>query len=316
MPHRTTYFFPRQFPDRGFDASASKQRALDDYEKKFYTATTSSSASPTASAASSVVNVATKDAFQAENDRVNPLAPPSSSTKPQFIANTKDSAVSELFTSHDFKSKNGTQHPKQEQFAAFCDWLAEKKAEARSASTARAKSIKRCSSCDEERELLLPPEEPEPEPPAQGPPTRWAVKDRSLDRSFDRQVSLPRVSSGSSYAGSLFSGISTTLDGNLCEVKDCLSKVSSSTEEARQEEVVMEAAAEEEAAAGRERSLAQRSKESYWLQLTFAKRLTSQACLAGEPLLMQLTGLETSDAETVSYRLWVRRSLYVFVFQL
>lgn len=316
MPHRTTYFFPRQFPDRGFDASASKQRALDDHEKKFYTATTSSSASPTASAASSVVNVATKDAFQAENDRVKPLPPPSS-TKPQFTANTKALAVSELFTSHDFKSKKGTQHQKQKQFAAFCDWLAEKKAEARSASTARAKSIKRCSSCDEERELLLPPAEPEPEPPAPAPPTRWAVKDRSLDRSFDRQVSLPRVSSGSSYAGSLFSGISTTLDGNLlCEVKDCLSKVSSSTEATRQEEVVMEAAVEEEAAAGRERSLAQRSKESYCLQLTFAKRLTSQACLAGEPLLMQLTGLETSDAETVSYRLWVRRFLYVFVFQL
>ncbi|MCI52932.1 serine/threonine protein kinase, partial [Trifolium medium] len=31
------------------------------------------------------------------------------------------------------------------------------------------------------------------------------VKDTAIDRNFDRQISLPRLSSGSSYAGSLFS---------------------------------------------------------------------------------------------------------------
>ncbi|XP_024017114.1 serine/threonine-protein kinase CTR1 [Morus notabilis] len=297
MPHRTTYFFPRQFPDRGFDVSASKQQALEDHEKKVNTTTTTATTSSSAATvAPSVVVSVPKDAFQLENDRVKS----STTTKQQFTVASKASAVSDLLTSHEYKTKKKNQHQKQEHFADFCEWFAEKKAEAaRSvAATARAKSVKRCSSCDEDRELLLPP----PEPASPAPATRSAVKDRSMDRNFDRQVSLPRVSSGSSYAGSLFSGISTTLDGNLsCDVKDCLSKVSSSTETTRQEDVVMEA----EEAASRDQSLAQRSKESYYLQLTFAKRLTSQACLASEPLLMQVTGPETSDVETVSYRLWV-----------
>lgn len=297
MPHRTTYFFPRQFPDRGFDVSASKQQALEDHEKKVNTTTTTAttSSSSAATVAPSVVVSAPKDAFQLEHDRVK------SSTQ-QFTVASKASAVSDLLTSHEYKTKKKNQHQKQEHFAEFCEWLAEKKAEAArsAAATARAKSVMRCSSCDEDRKLLLPP--PEPDSPA--PATRLAVKDRNLDMNFDRQVSLPRVSSGSSYAGSLFSGISTTLDGNLsCDVKDCLSKVSSSTETTRQEDVVMEA----EEAASRDQSLAQRSKESYYLQLTFAKRLTSQACLASEPMLMQVTGPETSDVEKVSYRLWVRR---------
>ncbi|KAL6137591.1 hypothetical protein ACLB2K_062881 [Fragaria x ananassa] len=81
----------------------------------------------------------------------------------------------------------------------------------------RAKSIKRSSfSChvtDEDRELLLPPEAVIDVLSSVSDTTSFKV-DRSVDQDFDRHVSLPRLSSGSSYAGSLFSG-TTMLDGNF-----------------------------------------------------------------------------------------------------
>ncbi|KAK2977990.1 hypothetical protein RJ640_023528, partial [Escallonia rubra] len=107
------------------------------------------------------------------------------------------------------------------------------------------------------------------------------------DLGFDRSTSLQRLSSGSSYAGSLFSG--TTLDGNSV-FKD--SMVSTTTREGEEED-------------GRWSGLLKRTRESYYLQLTLAKRLTEQAKLGSEPMLLQ-DGLGVcSDAESVSYRLWV-----------
>ncbi|MBA0775382.1 hypothetical protein Gotri_010534, partial [Gossypium trilobum] len=122
------------------------------------------------------------------------------------------------------------------------------------------------------------------------------VDDRSVDQNFDRQVSLPRFSSGSSYAGSLFSA--TTLDGNLSsDVKDTWTKETSST--------TVPATGEVEAQEEAKDNLALKSKESYYLQVMLARRLTSQASLLGEPLLLQCSGPGVVDAETVSYRLWV-----------
>ncbi|PON49765.1 Mitogen-activated protein kinase kinase kinase [Parasponia andersonii] len=354
MPHRTTYFFPRQFPDRRFDVS-SKQQEVGDQDhrinKKLVAPTTTAITSSSSSSSSTTTTkpptnttttTTTKDAFSIEND----IKSLSSLGKPQFTVNNtaKASAVSELFSTRYDESQTKKTHNQQQQqlllqkqkqqqqqrqqqqqqqhFAAFCDWLAEKKAERRSGSAATTDHVKLSrypSSCDEDRELLLQPEPVVPAPAAAA--AAVAVKDRSLDRSFDRQVSLPRVSSGSSYAGSLFSGI-TTLDGNLSGgggdvIKaDCLSKVSSSSRQ--EEEVEVEVMVEGGGGGGgisegkessRESSLVRRSKESYFLQLTLAKRLTSMACLVSEPLLMQVTGPETSDAETVSYRLWVSGSL-------
>ncbi|XP_020103139.1 serine/threonine-protein kinase CTR1-like isoform X1 [Ananas comosus] len=59
-----------------------------------------------------------------------------------------------------------------------------------------------------------------------------------------------------------------------------------------------------------ERSWAQRARESYYLQLSLAMRLTSQAFLAESPhCLLQESAEEicgvSSDSDTVSYRLWV-----------
>ncbi|XP_060961235.1 serine/threonine-protein kinase CTR1 isoform X2 [Cannabis sativa] len=360
MPHRTTYFFPRQFPDRRFDVSSKQSSSPDqDHGKKVII---NSSSTTTASTSSSSSSSPTVLSTSIENDTNKSLSSATttrsttttSTTKNQyFTVNTaKASAVSDLFTSHEYKSSSQTkknnnnhhhhhnnhshhhhhqhhqrrqqQQQQEEHFAAFCDWLAEKKAERRSNTTTNSnKLVSSRYSCDEERELLLPPEQIPPSAvvPAPAPATRSSVvKDRSLDRNFDRQVSLPRVSSGSSYAGSLFSGI-TTFDGNL-SVKDCLSKVSCSTR--HDDHVVVEQGGaggggggssdesrdQVDSSSGENiSSLAQRSKESYYLQLSLAKRLTSQACLASEPLLMQVSGPETSDAETVSYRLWVSGSL-------
>ncbi|KAH7567645.1 hypothetical protein ACOSP7_010331 [Xanthoceras sorbifolium] len=253
MPHRTTYFFPRQFPDRGFDASSSKQ-LLEHHEKKTV-----------------IENLAN------ENDRK------SSST---VTKNSKSSSLSDLLTSGDEKF-----HIKKQQFAAFCDWLTEKKGE-RSSHHVNSK----LSSSDEDRELLLPPPDPLP---VLVPVPEPVINDH---RNLDPQVSLPRLSSGSSYAGSLFSG--TTLDGNLfsgttldgnfsSDVKDTSTRMSIT----RQVEVEEEEEPKD--------SLGQKTTESYMLQLTLARRLTLQASLANEPLDIMECGLEVADAETVSYRLWV-----------
>ncbi|KAG7971975.1 hypothetical protein I3843_07G161600 [Carya illinoinensis] len=250
MPHRTTYFFPRQFPDRSFEPSSSKQ-LLDHEQKKKVTGSACTS----------------KETFNIESD-------PKSSKGGSFTVAKKDiSAVSDLFKRGDrFQTK-------KQQVAAFCDWLVERKEE-QSSHVKSSSRASRLSRDVEDHELLLP-HDAEP------------VKDRAIDRNFDRQVSLPRLSSaGSSYAGSLFSG-TTTLDDNFSR-----DNVKDSTTTTRQEE--------EEEQETRGDSLAKRVRESHYLQLTLARRLASQVSLACEPLLMVEGGpVLASDAETVSYRLWV-----------
>ncbi|XP_044510478.1 serine/threonine-protein kinase CTR1-like [Mangifera indica] len=248
MPHRTTYFFPRQFPDRGFDASSSKQ-AVENHEKK-----------------------TVKETFNIEND----LKSSSTTTK-----NFKTSALSDLFTSGDEKFQI-----KKQQFAAFCDWLTEKK---RSERSSHVKS--RPYSSGEDREPLLPTPESVPAPvPVSEPAPVIETTAINNDRNFDRRVSLPRLSSGSSYAGSLFSG--TTMDGHFSsDVKDTSTRVSTTRQEVEEEEESKD-------------SFAQRTKESYLLQLTLARRLTLQASLLTEPVILQEC-IQVADAQTVSYRLWV-----------
>ena len=277
MPHRTTYFFPRQFPDRGFEPASSSSKQVLDHEKQkiinnsFSTITASKSS---------------KSAFVVESDRND-----------DFTSDDVDS-----FLSHQTKSK------KKQQFAAFCDWLVEKKTELRSNFHVNNINNKSSFSCDEDqdhndRELLLPP----PPPP---PPEQEQHHPRSIERRLellDRQVSLPRVSSTdeSSYAGSLFSG-TTTFDGNL---SSSASGVKDSTKEEEEEVVVV--VVEE----SKEESLAQRAKQSYYLQVSLAKRLAAQASLACQMpavVVESSTGPQVSDAVTVSYRLWV----YIYTFPL
>lgn len=263
MPHRTTYFFPRQFPERGFDASANKQ-LLENHEKKI------------------------KETFNVESDRKtnsssSTASTPTVSKKSTTAHNFRSSALSDLLTSSDEKFQLKKQH-----LAAFCDWFSEKRTERSTAHHVKS----RLSSGDEDRELLLPP------PAGESVPEPVVVHERSLDP----QPSLPRLSSGSSYAGSLFSG--TTIDGNLfsgttvdghfsSDVKDTSTLVSTSRQDV------------EEGEEPPKESLAQKMKDSYMLQMTLARRLTIQANLANEPPLLQDCGSQVTDPETVSYRLWV-----------
>ncbi|XWS23995.1 hypothetical protein CRYUN_Cryun28dG0063100 [Craigia yunnanensis] len=263
MPHRTTYFFPRQFPDRGFDAS-SKQ--LLDHEKKL-AKEKSTTATATAAGKTSTFNAI------AENDRNKSISrtAPKDFTTP--AAKTNNSSQSDLFTDEKLQTK-------KQQLAAFRDWFIEKKT-----TTVRSRHVKTSSrrlslstDHDEDHELLLAPEPAPPQTPE--PPYI------SVDRKFDPP-------------GSFFSG--TTLDGNLSsEVKDTWTKESSSTPVPATREVE-----EPESEESNDR-LALKSRESYSLQVMLARRLTSQASILSEPLLLQeYCGPDVADAETVSYRLWV-----------
>ncbi|XP_044475745.1 serine/threonine-protein kinase CTR1-like [Mangifera indica] len=252
MPHRTTYFFPRQFPERGFDVSSSSKEVVENHEKNTL-----------------------KETFNIENNRK-----PSSTTTKNF----KTSALSDLFTRADGKFQI-----KIQQFAAFCDWLTEKKGSDRSSPV-----NSRPYSSDDDREPLLPTPESVPEPVPVSVRVPVPVTETTViknDRKFDSHVSLPELSStGSSYSGSLFSG--TTVDGNSSsDVKDTSTRLSTTRPEVEEEEES-------------KHSLAQRTKESYMLLLALVRRLISQACLVGEPVIFQEC-LQVADAETVSYRLWV-----------
>nr|KYP47234.1 Serine/threonine-protein kinase CTR1 [Cajanus cajan] len=269
MPHRATYFFPRQFPERGLDES-SKQR-LDREKNK-------------------IVNfnsIKSSDTFAFESDAPKKPTPQTPAKDDVVFSSAKESAVSDLFTGADkFRTK-------QKQIAAFCDWLIDKKKDRNRPSQHNFKSyVNEDEEEDDDRELLLPLP-----PPPQAAEAASEVKD-AFDRNFDRQVSLPRLSSGSSYAGSLF-----TLDGTATFSSDVTKDETSSfqvfTEDATKKHE------QEEEEEKEKRSTAQKYKESYYLQLALAERLSCLASLASEPVITLDAGPETWDAESVSYRLWV-----------
>ncbi|XP_022773075.1 serine/threonine-protein kinase CTR1-like isoform X2 [Durio zibethinus] len=291
MPHRTTYFFPRQFPNRGFDAS-SKQ--LLDHEKKIAKEISATATAEGTTATTSASNVT------AGNDRrksISRTAPKDFTNPAAKTNNSNNSPLSNLFTDEKL-------HTKRQQLAAFRDWFIEKKSTTNRSSHVKLPSRHLSSSTDhdEDRELLLPPEPAPPQTPTPLPPpeTTTVINDRIVDRSFELDVSLPRFSSGNIYAVSLLHG--TTLDGNLSsDVKDTWNKESSSTPVPGTGEVE-ELKAEE----SKDRFSFIESRESYNLQVMLARRLTSQASLLSEHLLLQAyCGPDVADAETVSYRLWV-----------
>ncbi|XP_027940085.1 serine/threonine-protein kinase CTR1 isoform X2 [Vigna unguiculata] len=268
MPHRATYFFPRQFPERGLDES-SKQR-LDHEKRKLVNSIKSSDTT-----------------FAYESDapkKPTPIPTPAAKDNDDVVFSSgKQSAVSDLFTGADkFRTK-------QKQIAAFCDWLIDKKKDINRPSHRLRTYPNDEEEEEDERELLLPP----PPPPASA--AAQVVKD-AVDRSFDRQVSLPRLSSGSSYAGSLF-----TLDGTATFSSDVTKDETSSFQVFTEEDARKRKEEEENV----KLNTAQKYKESYYLQLTLAQRLSFLASLASEPVLALDAGPETWDAESVSYRLWV-----------
>ncbi|KAL2517043.1 Protein kinase superfamily protein [Abeliophyllum distichum] len=217
----------------------------------------------------------------------------------------------------------------KKQLAAFVNWLTEKKKKDKSfnqVNPVKSKSDDRDIIEEEEREPFLQPPPSVVVPNAVVDCECQVGKDRRLERKvslqqlssngsnysisadhqgkergFERQLSLQRFSSGgsTSYAGSLFSG--TTLDGNWSSITTGILKDPTTTNE------VEEVRGVENVGNG----LAQRFKEGYYLQLTLARRLTEQATLVSEPMLVQesrsaehLVG-GSADVEIASYRLWV-----------
>ncbi|XP_077234114.1 protein kinase superfamily protein [Tasmannia lanceolata] len=120
--------------------------------------------------------------------------------------------------------------------------------------------------------------------------------DGGYRQNFHQKHSM-RLSSGSSYAGSLFS----TIGSVSSDEKDStvLSRVQGVDGGLRDE--------------GNNENRAQRIRDSYYLRLTMAVRLASQAFIADETHLLQDDPLEvcgfSSDVNTVSYRLWVNGCL-------
>lgn len=274
MPHRTAYFFPRQFPDHhhhpGFDASQPRQQ-LSDHDKKispldFSTTTTTSPGITTR-----------KDSFNLENDHESFSKVAEEDSFPKF------SPVPDLFTSGKNCEFNVTRQTRA-QLSTFGRRFVERKGEKEKPFLSLHVKPRKSSTGDDDREPLLLPAQPSLAP------------DRSVDRSFDRQVSLPRISSRSGYAGCLLSGLTTTVGGNF-----------SSLVNGSSESTMVSTQREEEQEGEKKVGLVQRTRESYNLQLSLAKRLASEASLSIElQLNLQQDGDEVcSDAEAVSYRLWV-----------
>lgn len=291
MPHRTTYFFPRQFPDRAIDSPSSK--FFLDHEKKF--------TSTNDSGASGRVHTNSSDSKMGENCR--------------YPYDEKEQLP---FTGDMTRGK---------QLAAFVDWLSDKKEkEVKGKETKSHVNIKlEDDECDVEHALLIPPPPPEVvalpetleadcqrlEHKTKAQPAfhrhgnskfiyvgdGGGVEKGRISREFDRRNSLQRLSSfeSTSYAESYFSGGPTTFDGNW---------TSSSTFVKESERTIDEKIEKEEKT--EKDSAVQRWRESYYLQLTFAKRLTEDATFCAEPVFVQNgEAAVCSDTQMVSQRLWV-----------
>ncbi|CAI8585812.1 unnamed protein product [Vicia faba] len=263
MPHRATYFFPRQFPEKRLDESSNN---ILDHEKK-------------------KLPVNSTDAtFFIENDIV---------TSTTSASPAKNSAVSHLLSTRD------KVRCEQKQIAAFCDWLVDKRHTHHARHHHRRHHHHhhhhRSDQCLPEDEPLLP--------------DLHAEKDAVA---VEREVSLPRLSSGSSYAASLFASdvtVTATFSSDDIAREDTTSSFRVSTNEAtrrneQHQQKEEEEQRDEEEKCGEE-NYANKYKENYELQHALAKRLSFLSSFGSEPVLTFDTGLETWDVESVSRRLWV-----------
>ncbi|MCL7043432.1 hypothetical protein MKW94_000086 [Papaver nudicaule] len=249
MPHRTTYFFPRQFPDKRLDPSPSPSKTV--HEKKEVVPV------------KEIVNKVEGERKKVENISIWKV-----STPPRGL----------LFT-----GEKGNNNNNKCQIGV------------RNYEKVIREEPKRQNQDEEEKEkqpLLQEPEDEEVE--------MIVSQDKILGRESSVASSVithNRLSSEISFPGSLFSGITTTLDGNVSTVSDA----KESTQLSSTQEVEVQSM----------ENLAKRTAESYYLQLTLAFRLSAQASLAQDYLILQnATSLDDlqdvcSDVETVSYRLWV-----------
>ncbi|XP_051126448.1 serine/threonine-protein kinase CTR1-like isoform X2 [Andrographis paniculata] len=292
MPHRTTYFFPRQFPDRNLNESS---KFVEEHEKKFE------------------IGDGKAEVRQFEDVAIKPERNKFDATR----ADKDDESNSYRVVSHGVTGDKI--HGKQ--LAAFVKWLSDKKKREKSKSHADPVNITLYENdddvievADEVRQRLLPPPAVESDRRHSTLRRRFnngssynspADHAQAKERGFERQASLQRLSScgSTSYAGSLFSG--TTVDGNWSSLTSGVLKDSSAIKEDAEED-------DRRVREDEENGLALRYNEGYQLQLLLAKRLAEQATLTIEPLLRQERRIcegviigGSSDAEIVSYRFWV-----------
>ncbi|XP_057504800.1 serine/threonine-protein kinase CTR1 [Actinidia eriantha] len=336
MPHRTTYFFPRQFPDRGFDASSPK--AFQVHIKESFNGSDSGKGSKEVTVGNKNTTVSDRltggDKIHGKQLAafVNWLAEKkgerSGHVKVRLNDGDEEHEHKLLLPIHDPPENHGGGRERSFDRQASLQRLQSESCYSTTAAATEVVGGGREPSFELQATLQRFPSGISYGTPAEvteaadggrergferqaslhrfssgssygAPPPATSVFGVGRERGFERQASLQRFSSGSSYGGStLFSG--TTLDGILSsDVKDS-SKMSTAMEEEEEERV-------------RRESLAQRTRESYCLQLTLAKRLSEQASLACRPLFLgeyRVEGLGVSpDAKTVSYRLWVSGSL-------
>ncbi|VFQ99013.1 unnamed protein product [Cuscuta campestris] len=311
MPHRTTYFFPRQFPDRGgggLDASSSPtNNFLLDHGNNNNKIITSSGQNGGNSPSSNSYH---HHHHHNHHDSYHDLPPPAGGGGDKI-------------------------HGKQ--LSAFVDWLAEKKVIIRDDKSPHdnphhhhLKSSQVGDDDDDvagggnEYNLLLLPTPPEAvpkvvvgsdhcrpshgkKPSLQRPPfTGSKPSIVPAKKGIERKASLQQLSSAgsSTSAFSLFSG--STLEGSWPStvVKD---SHTSTTTEAEVEECA--APKRSSLRDGEDELVVPRLRESYYLQLTLAKRIVEQATVAIDEPLQECIGgkgLPVSyDPETVSFRLWV-----------
>ncbi|KAI4388689.1 hypothetical protein MLD38_000994 [Melastoma candidum] len=277
MPHRTTYFFPRQFPD-DHSFNPNRSNPFFDHQKQKQQ---QQHPSP----------------FVPENDVVRPvISPVTSSPNPESnksplftcqdaIRSTNTTATTPYFPKfnvhHDVtlppRHQKGGKKTQPQPLSAFCECLVNKEEEATEPPPRAGLRSTYDHQLDEHEPLLS------------------LCEDQVVDRGFERQLSFPCVSSfGSSgyTASSYFSG-STVQNGG--DVSSSYAVRMATRRVGEEEEVV---AVEKE-------SLALNSRESYYLQLTLAKRLSSQASLVEQVVSLESEDHWCSDAEIVSYRLWV-----------
>lgn len=294
MPHRTTYIFPRQFAESGVITNPPSKS--EDHE---INSTISKETS------SFMVN------GDSDCDRVD------------VYGHTCLLSERYRFGSCKTDRSHGKKKKKKHQLADFMNWLVEKESNISERCSGSGGVHVRLSN-DELHDLSPAPVKDV----VVDDDWRSHVSDvdfhhlatqQSIDRGFvDRQVSLRRLSSdaGSSYAASLFSGTIAT-SSSAAFYKDSV------TEETigmmRDEDVVVGNGDGDGGGDDVRRNLVRRWRDSYYLQLTLAKRLTHQATIGDEPTRCGYGGggggggggpaVTCYDAESVSYRLWVNGTL-------
>ncbi|XP_071717264.1 serine/threonine-protein kinase CTR1-like [Rutidosis leptorrhynchoides] len=293
MPHRTTYIFPRQFPENDvITNSPSKSQDHKMSSSFIINGDGNSNSVPDTDAYGHAV-------FLSGRHRFN-----------------KNDGIYGTHNHHIHK----TNSKKKQQLAAFVNWLVDKKQSVSGSgsglnSGSRAGHVRLNNNNNEELNELLPV-------PVKNDDVfiddDWSGHEfnhpiTQLQSVHDHHSSnLRRLSSdaASSYAASLFSGTIATSSSTAYYNyhKDTIitdDRTVGMKDEDHDDHVVV----------GNDdvdRNGVRRWRDSYYLQLTLAKRLTHQATIGDDSTLVQgrgAGGVTCYDAESVSYRLWVNGTL-------